>query len=377
VKHYPQFEVLRGISAMWVLLSHLLLVSGLNIPILSSGGQAVELFVILSGFVIALLCLTKQERYPVYIFRRFVRLYPLFLVALALGMATSHLYGPAIGENPFLQEDPQSFITRASNESRYFWQHLLAHLTMLHGAIPDTWLPQSVFTFSGPLWSISLEWQFYLIAPFLVAALNWYKQSLWQVLLLCSFIVLLRVATNRYWPDAGAPAFLPLRLELFALGIFCAIGWDRAKATDWKILLLWMIGLTILFVKIFHYGLFPIVVWLGVYITAALGNRYRLTKIANECLKIAPAQWIGQRSYGLYVLHMPIVLTVTYFVLLPLAPMTGQVGMFALSLLIILPLVLALAAICYRYIETPTIAWGREVGAAYERKNSGVTSHGQ
>lgn len=373
MKHYPQFEVLRGFSALWVLISHLLLVSGLNIPILSWGGQAVELFVILSGFVIALLCLKRQESYPVYIFRRFVRLYPLFLVALVLGIATSHLYAPALGENPFLKEDPQSFLMRAVNESRYFWQHLFAHLTMLHGAVPDNLLPQSVFTFSGPLWSISLEWQFYLIAPFLVVALNWYKQPAWLIVLLCALIVLLRVAANRYWPDAGAPAFLPLRLELFALGVFCAIGWERVKETDWKILLIWMVGIAIVFVKFFHYGLFPVVLWLSVYMTAALGNKYPLTQIANDCLKIAPAQWVGQRSYGLYVLHMPIVLTITYFLLLPLAPMTGQYGMFVLSLVVILPLVLALAAFCYRYIETPTIAWARDAGAAYDRKNYGVT----
>jgi peptidoglycan/LPS O-acetylase OafA/YrhL len=251
---------------------------------------------------------------------------------------------------------------------------LLAHLTMLHGAVPDTLLPQTVFTFSGPLWSISLEWQFYLIAPFLIVALNWYKQPYWWVFLMCSVIVLLRVLANRYWPDAGAPAFLPLRLEFFALGIFCAIGWERVKTTDWKILLLWMIGLTVLFVKFMHAGTFPILLWLAVYMAAALGNRYRITQLTNDWLKIAPAQWVGQRSYGLYVLHMPLVLAMTYFVLLPLSQYTGQYGMFALSLFTVIPLVLVLAAFCYRYIETPTIAWARDVGAAYDRnRNYGVT----
>jgi peptidoglycan/LPS O-acetylase OafA/YrhL len=374
MKHYPQFEVLRGFAAVWVLMSHLLLVSGIKIPILSWGGQAVELFVILSGFVIALLCLTIKESYPVYIFRRFMRLYPLFLVALVLGMATSHLYGPALGENPFLKEDPQNFLLRATTESRYFWQHLVAHLTMLHGAVPDTLLPQTVFTFSGPLWSISLEWQFYLIAPFLIAALNWYKQPYWWVFLLCCLIILVRVLAYRYWPPAGVPAFLPLRLELFVLGIFCAIGWERVKTTDWKIQLLGMIAIAVLFIPFLHYGAFPILVWLGVYMTAALGNRFRITRIVNDWLKVAPAQWIGQRSYGLYVLHMPLVLALTHFVLLPLSKYIGQYGMFALSLLTVIPLILALAAFCYRYIETPTIAWARDVGAAYDRnRNYGVT----
>lgn len=30
-------------------------------------------------------------------------------------------------------------------------------------------------------------------------------------------------------------------------------------------------------------------------------------------------------------------------------------------------------AFCYRYIETPTIAWARDLGAAYARKSYGVT----
>jgi peptidoglycan/LPS O-acetylase OafA/YrhL len=48
--------------------------------------------------------------------------------------------------------------------------------------------------------------------------------------------------------------------------------------------------------------------------------------------------------------------------------------MFALSLFTVIPLVLALAAFCYRYIETPPIAWARDVGAAYDRnRNLGVT----
>jgi len=49
---------------------------------------------------------------------------------------------------------------------------LLAHLTMLHGAVPDQILPGSSITYLPPAWSISVEWQFYLVAPFLFAFLK-------------------------------------------------------------------------------------------------------------------------------------------------------------------------------------------------------------
>ncbi|WP_376766912.1 acyltransferase family protein [Rhizobium laguerreae] len=59
--------------------------------------QAVEVFVMLSGFVIALMLSNEGEPYDRYIFRRFMRLYPLFLIALVYGMMTGHLYGSVFG----------------------------------------------------------------------------------------------------------------------------------------------------------------------------------------------------------------------------------------------------------------------------------------
>ncbi|NNH85320.1 hypothetical protein HLH89_30495 [Rhizobium laguerreae] len=51
----------------------------------------------LSGFVIALMLSNEGEPYDRYIFRRFMRLYPLFLIALVYGMMTGHLYGSVFG----------------------------------------------------------------------------------------------------------------------------------------------------------------------------------------------------------------------------------------------------------------------------------------
>ena len=74
---------------------------------LSRGDQAVEVFVILSGFVIALMRLNEEEPYGRYIFRRFMRLYPLFLIALILGAMTMHLYAPVFGSSPS-DDDPRA-----------------------------------------------------------------------------------------------------------------------------------------------------------------------------------------------------------------------------------------------------------------------------
>ncbi len=46
--------------------------------------------------------------------------------------------------------------------------HLLAHLSLLNGLFPTNVLRDSSVTFLPPAWSISVEWQYYLLAPLIV-----------------------------------------------------------------------------------------------------------------------------------------------------------------------------------------------------------------
>ena len=48
----------------------------------STGKAAVEGFIVLSGYVITQLILTKRESYRTFITRRFMRLFPVFFVCL-------------------------------------------------------------------------------------------------------------------------------------------------------------------------------------------------------------------------------------------------------------------------------------------------------
>lgn len=360
MKHYPQFDVLRGVAAIWVFLSHLLMISGIYIPVVSAGDHAVDLFVILSGFVITLLVNKKHEPYSAYIFRRWVRLYPLFILALILGSLSSVYYGPVLGQNPFLPPS-ELFKLRKTAELEYFWQHLLAHLTMLHGAVPDTILPQSAFAFSGPLWSISLEWQFYLVAPFVIWALDFNRQSWWIVVVTLVTMVLGRVVATQYWPIISVPAFLPLRLELFALGICSALVWEKAKLHEFKTLIVTAILVITLYIKFLNGHLAPLLMWFSVFILALLGDKYSFSRICNTLIKNKLAIWIGTRSYGLYVLHMPIVLFISYNFVLPHAESFKRSGTFLALLVTSLPVILVAITLCYKYIEQPTIEWGRKV----------------
>lgn len=79
-------EGLRGLLALCVVVYYALAASGLEagwrgpFAVLASGLNAVDVFMIVSSFVIFFLLETAHERYFRFLFRRFVRLYPVYLL---------------------------------------------------------------------------------------------------------------------------------------------------------------------------------------------------------------------------------------------------------------------------------------------------------
>src|SRR3954471_23741358 len=85
-----ELEGLRGLLAWWVVAGHLLVVAGipgaaLPLPfrILLRGDIPVDVFIILSGFVIFMLLDKGRDTFPSFITRRFFRLFPTYLCCLS------------------------------------------------------------------------------------------------------------------------------------------------------------------------------------------------------------------------------------------------------------------------------------------------------
>ena len=130
-------EALRGFLSWWVVLDHVRAILPYSYPnrleSLMWGGHAVNVFVILSGFVITLLVVSKREKYRTFIIRRFFRLWPIFIVCL-IAMAFAPQQSSAQGK-PIA---------------------ILANVFMIHGTIPEN-ICEGINSLLGPSWSISLE----------------------------------------------------------------------------------------------------------------------------------------------------------------------------------------------------------------------------
>jgi len=195
-------EGLRGLAALLVFFVHF---NGLFYPYIRPGswmaafsstagnlGHAgVDLFFVLSGFLIYRIVIEKHPKYRTFIWRRALRLYPVFLVVLGVYVGLSLLF-------PAESKLPHSILERVL--------FVGGNLLMLPGM---TRMPAMITV----AWSLSYEWFFYLTLPLLVAALGLRRWSSWQRI---AFFLFLPLAYCVLW-SLGLVG--EIRLILFAAGI--------------------------------------------------------------------------------------------------------------------------------------------------------------
>lgn len=298
--------------AWWVVLGHALILSGLSafIPqrigrIVMAGDIAVDVFIIVSGFVITNLMLAKKETYLPYIVRRAFRIYPIYVLCLAIGILTTSLYVAAYTGNTWTANE-ELRVGRIAAQSEYFWQHLGLHLTLLHGMVPENIMPFAGTAFLGPAWSLSLEWQFYLVAPVLIGLLSG-RPIVMLVTALAALVVHVAFTSGKLGVWLYKP-FLPLAIEYFILGILSRLTLEYRQVS--KVppeLLLVIVGISAVFVD-------PraVLIW-SVFFLATLFESGRIAPASKPVAYLMKLfifnDWlarIGQWSYSTYLIHIPI-----------------------------------------------------------------------
>ena len=231
---------LRGLLATYVMLSHMVPLAylppwcGWLGSLLSHGQACVDVFFMLSGLVIVRSLASFGDRAGPFLLARATRIYPVYLVVLALAVPLV-LLPQGVAALPWIGGTATEMLQSGAWPA-HGWARLAAHLTMTHGLFPRFVLPYVWLTYLGAAWSLSTEWQFYV----LIALVGGTRIGLWRLAAL--FLVL--AALGAAW-QAAAPhdwgftrAFLPNKAHYFALGIAGAglLGPERLgdRRGDWR-----------------------------------------------------------------------------------------------------------------------------------------------
>jgi peptidoglycan/LPS O-acetylase OafA/YrhL len=347
-----QLDGLRGLAIGLVLLFHYgVAFAGNRIlgPIISEGWIGVDLFFVMSGFLIGGIVIAKRDAanfYSVFYLRRILRIFPLYYMLL-LVVAVAAAWGWM----------PRSRIPLGLYAA--YLQNIATALTHDYGL---AWLQVT--------WSLAVEEQFYLLLPILVAVMP--RKFLGHVLLLGVFIAILCRISGYLIPveyprdfarfftlcriddlfygvllalavrNEAVAAIIRKHRTLFTLGmLFLLFGFLAVSAFDSQggnEMLTCTIGLTLLG------PLFLCVVVLAVMHEGSLVSSLAKGRILG---------WIGRRAYAIYLFHMPVIVS--------LEAIYRRYQFLHFGAALVLPALMmtfSLAAASWHFLESPLINIG-------------------
>jgi peptidoglycan/LPS O-acetylase OafA/YrhL len=349
--HIPAIDGLRALAVFAVVLYHL------GISWIPGGFLGVDLFFVISGYVITRLILDSIESANGLDIKKFYaarirRLFPGLIVLLIVTSVMTALFAPDAIRR-FIKDVP--YVLSGTNN----W-HLVALQQDYFQAIGRPPLLQHT-------WSLAVEFQFYLVWP-IILLFVWRKFGKRVVrraaLAIATFsgTALFLFSLQADNATAGRISHIYFGTDTHSLGLFLgsalAVSWiprnltpnisQRAQDFVDGIGVFGFIGLLCIFLFIdqenatLYQIAFPL---------AALFGCATLVSIVHPASRFSPILsnrvflWIGQRSYGIYLWHW-----VVFQVTRPGADLTGNLPALNIARVLI---VLALADISLRAIEIP------------------------
>ena len=359
-----ELEGLRGILAWAVVAIHLLLCNGVFETLTRRYPWAIELelsvidlFMLLSGFVIMRLLSTAREPYGQFIWRRGCRILPAYWVALLCGILLNGVLADNLRRLPG-ESDVGFYIGICELGAQRLWVDGPLHFFMLHGVIPASVLPAAAYTVLGVGWTLSLEWQFYCIAPIVLTRLR-NRAVLAVVVLACAVATFFSeqiVATFSY-------AFLPARAGFFLVG---AMSYVACEANDRRSWTWWLVlpcaGLSLLLLagtgRTVEATL-PLLVWIIVIAAAEFG----MLKPLRTFLNSRPLQAAGRWSYSTYLFHVPVIALVQAAIWRWVRP-DGLLDLSIWTTASTIPAIVLVSVASWRWIEAPFQRLGRSTRPA-------------
>ena len=350
---------LRGIAALYVVIFHAnghYLFPQTFRPFIRHGYMAVDLFFILSGFVMAMTYASmfsdgfSIRNFKQFLLLRLARIYPLFALMTLL---TAVLIGTVMTKVSTVPDLPKAL----------FFNFTLVHVWGLSNSIVP------------PSWSISTEWLAYLLFPFGIwGALKVPRR--WSVLgLVVSFGILAVIAYGPQWIAKQPLAYRHGPLDIassYAIGtslrclasFFIGLVAYRFRASIPSRAALPLFAMTLILLCFKGSDL-----WLvGIFAVLIMALSHDEGLVARW-LRTPWIYWLGLVSYALYLIHDLVQRIV--FRMLPGWGLSGGISQEG-WLLISLAVSIGLAALSHYAFEKPSRKWFRQAFASgYQSGSSG------
>ncbi|MEM1099818.1 MAG: acyltransferase [Planctomycetota bacterium] len=297
--YYPQLDGLRAIAVIAVLISHW--TSSNDFLKINIGAVGVNVFFVLSGFLITQILLNAREKsgtktsnqvvLKAFYARRLLRIFPIYYAAILVGV---------LCDWQLMRED--------------VWYHLL-YLSNIRDTVRGSWSPGL-----GHLWSLSVEEQFYLVWPIMMlsvprkylrpmmlgaillaivfrvamAYLGTPHSSMAEIILTPACLdclaggALLALLIHQRGKMIACPAWAIVTSVLASIAVIVAICWVPLAEGLWWIQ------------PVFFRGASAV---LGVAMVVACVNGIKGP--AGKLLEFGPLRYLGRISYGVYVIHTP------------------------------------------------------------------------
>jgi peptidoglycan/LPS O-acetylase OafA/YrhL len=343
---------LRGVAILLVLAFHLAPVPG--------GFLGVDVFFVLSGFLITSLLMEEWQSSGAiclkqFYLRRALRLLPAFVLLLFL-CCLSIFFLPT-------SEEKRARLQETAVAACY-----LSNWPMLH---------QTSMPILGHTWSLSVEEQFYILWPTLLYGMLRLRLSRRRILLLVCYgiaaSVMLRTGLYHWHQNHGLDRatvifrlYRGLDTRADALLVGCLLGllaawnllpksrrfirWTGATSIVSLIYLGFLVSSRRPENSQYYHGLFTVVGLMTAIILARLLSAP--ARFACRILESAPLVVTGRISYSLYLFHMPIL-----HLLMPmglyLGSAMGRFWAYAILVFLVVGLSFLAALLSYRFVERP------------------------
>ncbi len=335
-------EGLRALAVVPILLFHL------NVAFCPGGFAGVDVFFVISGYLITRMIVTANSEFSFKTFytRRFYRIFPALLTTCQISLIVGWI------------------ILTPEDYSKLSWSALAAALGVsnfyFYGAL-DYFSDANIYHALLHTWSLGVEEQFYLFWPALVILILRTRMPVLPVLALVAVVSFLSTLVMQRENADMTFYLMPFRIFEFAAGaslVKLELVWAR-HSTDQRNGVLGAIGMALLLYTFFflHEDLpwpstFTLAPTIGTMLLILAGQR----GIWRSALSNSVFRFLGRISYSLYLVHWPVLVFYRYYTIVP--PSLVELAVLGAASIVIASLMFALVEIPFRNrpLHSPSVS---------------------